>query len=52
MASRSQKTPRKVSEKDREFDNLLRSAFRALNAEKKRPVLIKTSVNKRNTKVQ
>lgn len=52
MVSRSQKKrPRKVSEKVCEFENLLRSAFRALNAQK-RPALIKTSVSKRNTKVE
>lgn len=43
------KKPRKVSEKDGEFENLLSRAFRALNTQK-RAVPIKTSGSKGNSK--
>jgi hypothetical protein len=48
---RSLKTPRKISEKDSELENLLRSAVRLLNAQK-RAERIKTAGSKGNSKVR
>jgi hypothetical protein len=48
---RSLKTPRKVSEKDSELENLLRSAVRPFKA-RKRAVRSKTAGSKGNRKVR
>jgi hypothetical protein len=51
MARQSQKKHRKVLEKDSELEELLRAAFRTLNAQK-RSVAKQDSVNTNETKVQ
>jgi hypothetical protein len=48
---RSLKTPRKISEKDSEFEKLLRSAVRLHNAQK-RAVRTKTAGRKGNSKAR
>jgi len=48
---RSLKPPRKISDKDSEFENLLRSAVRLLKP-RKRAVRSKTSASKGNRKVR
>lgn len=47
----SLRTPRKISEKDSQLENLLRSTFRLRNAQK-RAVRTKTESSKRNRKAR
>jgi len=51
MARRSQKTPRTVSAKDSEFENLLRRALQMRNAERRR-VRLQSSISRPNRKRQ
>jgi hypothetical protein len=49
MADRSRKRPRRLSAKDREFENLLREVFFAFKG-RKRPKHSKSSASRRNEK--